>query len=61
MQSCAFVGTVDSIPDQLAAFIERTGADELMIASSIFDHDARVHSYEILAQVRQKLKGDSDA
>ena len=28
-------------------FVERTGVDELMIASQIFDHDARVRSFEI--------------
>ncbi|MFP6774952.1 MAG: LLM class flavin-dependent oxidoreductase [Alphaproteobacteria bacterium] len=61
MQSCAFVGTVETIPERLAAFIERTGADELMIASSIFDHDARVRSYELFSQVRRKLQGDGDA
>jgi hypothetical protein len=33
-------------------FIERTGADELMVTSQIFDHAARLHSYEITAQVR---------
>ena len=34
----------------LRAFIERTGADELMITSQIFDHAARLRSYEIAAQ-----------
>ncbi|MBT4490049.1 MAG: LLM class flavin-dependent oxidoreductase [Rhodospirillaceae bacterium] len=61
MQSCAFVGTAESIPENLAAFIERTQADELMIASSIFDHQDRVHSYEIFSQVRRKLGGSHDA
>jgi hypothetical protein len=35
------------------AFIERTGADELMIAGQIFDHTARLRSYEITAEVAQ--------
>ncbi len=61
MLSCAFVGTQTSIPDKLGAFIERTGADELMVASSIFDHGARVHSYEVLGEVQQQLKGSGDA
>jgi hypothetical protein len=34
------------------AFIERTGADELMITSQVFDHEARLKSYEILAGLR---------
>jgi hypothetical protein len=36
-------------------FIAHTGADELMITSQIFDHAARLHSYEIAAQVRDAL------
>jgi hypothetical protein len=35
------------------AFIARTGADELMIASSMFDTGARLRSYELLAGVRE--------
>ena len=30
--------------------IEATGADELMVAAAIWDHQARVHSFELLAQ-----------
>jgi hypothetical protein len=33
----------------LRNFIDRTGADELMIASQIYDHDACLRSYEITA------------
>ena len=57
MQSCAFVGTEESISPKLMEFIERTGADELMIASSIFDHEARVQSYNIFSSIRQRLEG----
>ena len=34
----------------LGTFIERTGADELIITSQIFDHAARLHSFEIAAK-----------
>ncbi len=50
--SCAAIGGPDTVARQLAAFIERTGADELMITSQIFDHAARLRSYEITAAVR---------
>ena len=43
----------DTVRRQLKEFIARTGADELMVATQIFDHAARVRSYEILAQVHQ--------
>jgi len=35
----------------LAEFIERTGADEIIVASQVFDHAARLRSYEIVADV----------
>jgi len=45
------VGSPDSVREGLAAFIARTGADELMVTAQIFDHAARVRSYEIAAEV----------
>lgn len=53
--SCSAIGSPDTVRAALSAFIERTGADELMIASQIFDHDARLRSYEITAAVRDSL------
>jgi luciferase family oxidoreductase group 1 len=48
--SCSAIGSPATVKDQTQAFIDRTGADELMITSQIFDHRARVRSYELLAQ-----------
>jgi luciferase family oxidoreductase group 1 len=47
--SCSAVGSPANVRSALQAFIERTGADELMITSQIFDHRARLRSYEITA------------
>jgi len=47
--SCAAIGSRETVRRELLAFIERTGADELMITSQIFDHAARLRSYEITA------------
>ena len=49
--SCAAVGSRDTVRRELLAFIERTGADELMITSQVFDHPARLRSYEITASL----------
>jgi hypothetical protein len=38
---------------ELNAFAGRTGADEIIIASMIFDHAARLRSYEIAADAAQ--------
>jgi luciferase family oxidoreductase group 1 len=51
--SCSAIGSPDTVATQLKAFIERTGADELMVTSQIFDHAARLRSYEITAQIQK--------
>ncbi|MBC3869453.1 LLM class flavin-dependent oxidoreductase [Undibacterium oligocarboniphilum] len=47
--ACSAIGSPETVRTQIQAFITQTGADELMIASNIFDHDQRLHSYEIAA------------
>jgi luciferase family oxidoreductase group 1 len=49
MLSVAVVGSPDVVRHGLEALVERTGADELMLTSQIFDHAARLRSYEIAA------------
>jgi luciferase family oxidoreductase group 1 len=49
--SCSAIGSPDTIRTATQAFIDRTGADELMITSQIYDHDARLTSYDILMDV----------
>jgi luciferase family oxidoreductase group 1 len=51
--SCSAIGSPATVAHQLKAFIERTGADELMITSQIFDHKARLRSYEITADIHR--------
>ena len=51
MLSCTVVGSPETVREGLREFAERTGADELMITSQIFDHAARLRSYEITADV----------
>ena len=53
--SCAVVGAPETVRAGLAAFIERTGADELMVTAQIFDHAARLRSFEIVAEQRDAL------
>ncbi|WP_324808697.1 LLM class flavin-dependent oxidoreductase [Sphingomonas sp. LY29] len=47
---CSAIGSKETVRAATEEFVARTGADELMITSQIFDHSARVRSYEILAQ-----------
>jgi luciferase family oxidoreductase group 1 len=47
--SCSAIGSRETVGAALRAFVEETGADELMVTSQIFDHEARLRSYEILS------------
>ncbi len=44
------VGGVERIKDRLLALADATRADELIITTMVYDHAARRHSYELLAQ-----------
>ena len=50
-QSCSAVGGPEAVRTAIEAFVARTGADELIIASAIHDHAARLRSFEIVAEV----------
>lgn len=47
----SIIGGPDTVRAKLNAFIEATGADEIMVAAHIFDHKARLHSYEIISEL----------
>jgi len=47
--ACSFVGAPATVRRALEAFVERTQADELIVATAVFDHDARRRSCELLA------------
>ncbi|CAN5843008.1 LLM class flavin-dependent oxidoreductase [soil metagenome] len=51
--SCSAIGSPATVAQQMADFVTRTGADELMITSQIFDHSARLRSYEITAEMQR--------
>ena len=48
--SCSVVGGPEKVKAGIAAFAKRTGANELMVTGSVFDHAKRVRSFEIAAQ-----------
>jgi alkanesulfonate monooxygenase SsuD/methylene tetrahydromethanopterin reductase-like flavin-dependent oxidoreductase (luciferase family) len=57
--SQAIVGSPRTVTTGLADFIARTGADELMITGSIYDHAARLRSFEIVAQANRALASET--
>src|SRR5574337_2020002 len=48
--ACSAVGSPATIRAGLEALVARTGADELMLTAHIFDHAARLRSFEIVAE-----------
>jgi luciferase family oxidoreductase group 1 len=45
------VGSPETVQRTLDALIQRTGADEIIATAQIFDHAARLHSFEIAAEI----------
>jgi luciferase family oxidoreductase group 1 len=65
MLACAFVGSPATVRSGLERFAADTAADEIMVAAGIYDHAARLRSYECLAQLwglergAEPVSGDS--
>jgi luciferase family oxidoreductase group 1 len=55
----AVVGSPETVRRGLDRFVEMTGADELMVTAQIFDHQARLRSFELTADVRDAIATDS--
>jgi alkanesulfonate monooxygenase SsuD/methylene tetrahydromethanopterin reductase-like flavin-dependent oxidoreductase (luciferase family) len=48
---CSVVGSRDSVRRGLDAFVARWQPDEVMVTAQIFDHAARLRSFEIVAEI----------
>jgi luciferase family oxidoreductase group 1 len=46
----SFVGSLERVRAEMRAFVEQTQADELILVSHVYDHAARLRSYELAAQ-----------
>jgi luciferase family oxidoreductase group 1 len=55
MLSCAVVGSPVTVREGLVDFVARTGVDEVMVTAHIYDHAARLRSFEIVAAARESL------
>ncbi|MHC1478855.1 LLM class flavin-dependent oxidoreductase [Frateuria aurantia] len=53
--ACSAVGSPESLRQAIARFVERTGVDEVMFAGQIYDHQARLRSFEMAAEAVQAL------
>ena len=57
MLTCAFVGSPDTVRAGFTKFVADTGADEVIVAAAVYDHAARLHSYELLARAMAIVAG----
>jgi luciferase family oxidoreductase group 1 len=53
MLKYSIVGSRDTVRRELAAFVTLTKADELMVVCSLYDHAARLRSYELVAETQR--------
>ena len=58
MLSRSYVGAPETVRHGIKRFIQETSPDEIMVTGHIFDHPARVRSFEIAAQVRDELAAE---
>jgi alkanesulfonate monooxygenase SsuD/methylene tetrahydromethanopterin reductase-like flavin-dependent oxidoreductase (luciferase family) len=49
--ACSVAGSAQTVSRGLKEFVARTGADEIMVTSHIFDHAKRLRSFEIVAGI----------
>ena len=47
----SFVGSPETVRDGIQAFVDRMQPDELIAVSHIYDHSARLHSYELASRI----------
>lgn len=45
-------GSPDTVRRRIEELVERTGADEIMVNAMIYDHQEKLRSYELLAELR---------
>ena len=50
MLQCSIIGSLETVRRGIAALVEETAADELMIVSDVYDHEARLRSFELIAE-----------
>lgn len=52
----SIIGGKETVKAKLEAFINQTGADEIIVNAQIFDHQERLRSYEIVANIMKEMR-----
>src|ERR1700722_7019712 len=56
---CSAVGSPETVERDLLKFIEVTQPEEIITTAHIYDHSARLRSFELLAEIRARLASNS--
>jgi luciferase family oxidoreductase group 1 len=56
MTRVSAVGSVGAVRERLAALLAETGADELMLTAHVYDHGARLRSFELAAHAMRQAR-----
>lgn len=55
MAAKTFVGDKESLQPKLASFVKNFGVDEVIVSGHIYDAEAKLHSYEIAADILRSI------
>lgn len=54
MMQYTFIGSAETVKEKLRKFLESTQVGEIIVTSHIYDHAARLRSYEILSEIKKQ-------
>ena len=54
MMKYTFIGNPATVKKGLQSFLDETQVDEIMVASYVYDNDAKIHSYELVGEFFDK-------
>ena len=61
MLECSTVGNMNTVQKGMQHWLDRTGANEIIMTGQLFDHSARLHSFELAAQAAQGLQSQAQS
>jgi luciferase family oxidoreductase group 1 len=59
MLAYSFIGGPEKLKQEVSTFIEKTQIDEVMATSHIFEHKARLHSYNVFANIINEVNNNA--
>lgn len=54
MTTYSFIGGPEKVYTKIQKFLDETQVDEIIVTSPIYDHAARLHSYEIISDLKKR-------